>query len=475
MTDTVTQTQSAESSLLERAKVLYNLKRYRDALELLRPHIYTEDDPVSAIELCSTCLRVLGEFTAARELAEEALSHYPQEAVLHMELSAALSGQSLLQAALEEAHKAVALWHECADTHALEAGALYDLNRYAESVTCIRRALDLEPNNPNWHSLLAKNLYYMDKEAESLVSIKTGLSLDPNHVELLGMLARLEHHRGKKLNLLRSVLSLDPQHKGHRQLYSEQTQRFRRTLLLAVAFTLLHFVVKFLTPADWQWAYQSYGAIVIWMAGVALATYDKKIFRLIVGFSFINIALGIAPDEFAAAWSGLLNQGIGGGLAMSIGLIFMAFIGALMMNIVKVILIVPWASLREVWQAFREARKSGVSNAFLRELANSRNTWFNLAACFPPLFAPLLASSWNQLAVYLLLVQPLLLYILGRLCLPKKQQVDYWGLLFLHGFVLMFLSAGHDPQVLSLSGNILLGLALALTGIITADFLRRIA
>ena len=474
MTDTNTQTISSDSNLLERARVLFNLERYRDALEVLRPHIYADDDPVSAFELCSTCLRLLGEFPAARKLSEEALSHYPQESVLHMELARVLCGQALLQAALEEARQAVALW-SCADTHALEGGILYDMSRYDDSVSCIRHALDLEPNNPNWHSLLAKNLYYMDKEAESLVFIKTGLSLDPNHVELLGMLARLEHHRGKKLNLLRSVLSLDPQHKGHRQLYSEQTQLFRRTLLLTVAFTLLHFAVKFLTPADWQWAYQSYGAIVIWIAGVALATYEKKIFRLIVGFSFINIALGIAPNDLAAAWSGLINQSIGNFLAVSVGLIIMAYIGTQIMMIVKVILIVPWASLREVWQAFREARKSDVTNAFLRELASSRNTWFNLAACLPLLFAPLLAPSWDHLAVYLLLVHPLLLYALSRLWLPEKQRVGYWGLLFMHGFVLFFVSAGHDPQALSLSGNILLGLALALGGIITADFLRRIA
>ncbi len=145
------------------------------------------------------------------------------------------------------------------------------------------------------------------------------------------------------------------------------------------------------------------------------------------------------------------------------------------MMIVKVILIVPRATARQFLQAFRDARKSGVKRGFLHELVNSRNAWFNLAACLPPLFAPWLASSWNQLAMYLLFVQPLLLYGLSRLWLPDGQRVGYWGLLFLHGFVLFFVSAGHDPQALSLSGNLLLGLALALTGIITADFLRRIA
>ena len=474
MTDTHTQTHTTDSNLLERARVLFNLERYRAALEVLRPHIYDDDDPVAAFELCSACLRLLGEYTAARKLAEEALSHYPQEAVLHIELARALSGQSLYQAALAEARQAVALWPS-ADTYALESSILYNMNRHDDSVASIRRALDLEPNNPDWHSLLAKNLYYQDKEVESLTSVNTGLSLDPNHVELLGMLVRLEHHRGKKLDLLRSVLRLDPKHEGHRRLYEEGTQLFRRTLMLAAAFTLLHFAVKFLMPEDWQWVYQSCGTIVIWIAGVALATYEKKIFRLIVGFNFINIALGIAPNDFAAAWASLINQGIGSFLAMSIGLVIMAYIGTLIMMIVKVILIVPWASIREAWLAFCASRKSGVSNAFMLELANSRNTRFNLAACIPPLFAPLLAYSWNQLAVYLLFVQPLLLYILGRLWLQEKQRVEYWWLLFLNGFVSVFISSGHNPDVLSLSGNLLLGFALALTGIITADFLRRIA
>lgn len=474
MTDTNTQTHSSYTGPLERARVLFNMERYRDALEMLRPHIYADDDPVAACELCSACLRLLDDYSAARKLAEEALSHYPQEAVLHIELARALCGQSLYQAALEEARQAVALWPS-ADTHGLEGSILYDMNRYDESVVCIRRALDMEPNNPDWHSLLAKNLYYQDKEEESLTCVNAGLSLDPNHVELLGMLARLEHHRGKKLDLLRSVLRLAPQHEAHRHLYNEQMQLFRRTLMLAVAFTLLHFAVKFLIPEDWQWAYKSAGAIVIWMAGIALATYEPKIFRLMVGFNFANIALGIAPNDFAAVWSGMINQGIGNFLAMSVGLVIMAYIGTLIMMIVKVILIVPWASIREVWQAFREARKSGVTKAFLRELIHSRNTWFNLAACLPPLFAPWLSPSWDALGVYLFFVQPLLLYGLSRLWLPEKQRVGYWGLLFLNGFMAMFISAGHDPAVLSLSGNLLLGLALALIGIITADFLRRIA
>lgn len=472
--DTHTQTLSSDSNLLERARVLFNLERYRAALEVLRPHIYADDDPVAAFELCASCLRLLGEYTAARKLAEEALSHYPQEAVLHIELARALCGQSLYQAALDEARQAVALSPN-ADTYALESAILYDMNRYDDSVACIRRALDMEPNNPDWHALLAKNLYYHDKEAESLTTVNTGLSLDPNHVELLGMLVRLEHHRDKKLNLLRSVLRLDPKHEGHRRLYDEGTQLFRRTLLLAAAFTLLHFSFKFLTPNDWQWVYQSYGAIVIWIAGVVLATYEKKIFRLIVGFNFINIALGIAPNDFAAAWSSLTNQGVGNCLAMSVGLVIMAYIGTQIMMIVKVILIVPWASLREAWQSFKDARKSGVTKAFLRELVNSRNTRFNLAAFLPPLFSPWLAPSWDALGVYLLFVQPLLLYGLSRLWLPQGQRVGYWGLLFLNGFLAIFISAGHDPAVLSLSGNLLLGLALALTGIITADFLRRIA
>lgn len=474
MTDTNTQTLSSDSNLLERARLLFNLERYRAALEVLRPHIYADDDPVAAFELCSACLRLLGEYTAARKLAEEALSYYPQESVLHIELARALCGQSLFQAALEEARQAVAMW-PCADTYALESAILYDMNRYDDSVACIRRALDLEPNNPDWHSLLAKNLYYQDKEAESLTTVNTGLSLDPNHVELLGMLVRLEHHRDKKLDLLRSVLRLDPKHEGHRRLYDEGTQLFRRTLILAAALTLLHVAVKFLTPKDWLWAYQSYGAIVIWMAGVALATYEKKIFRLIVGFNFINIALGIASNDFAAAWASLANQGVGNFLAMSVGLLIMAYIGTLIMMIVKVILIVPQASLREAWQALKGAKKSGVTKVFMRELAHSRNTWFNLAAFLPPLFAPWLAPSWDALAVYLIFVQPLLLYVLSRLWLPEKQRVGYLGLLFLNGLPPFLFTAGHHPDVLSQSGNLLLGLALALTGIITADFLRRIA
>jgi len=476
MDDTLTHSHNAESGPLARAQILFDLGRHREVLDTLRPHIHEDEDGrVSAYLLCSSSLRVLGDYTAARTLTQEGLTLYPQNTSLHIELARALLGQSLTQAALEEAKRAVALDPEWSETHAVESGVLYEMGRYPESVESIRRALALDPNNANFHLRLAANLYHQDLNQAALASVNAGLALDPNHAELLGMLARIEPNRRKKLDLLRSALRLNPSHERHQYLHGLLTRLFLRDLAFAVAFTLLHLATKFLLPADWLWAYESAGAIVIWVVGTALLRFTPQHFKLVVGFNFLNIAIGISPDDAAAVWPNLMESGIGSFLAMSVALLIMAYIGAIIMGIVRSLLSIPIVSLYELVQASREAKRANVTPTFLRELVHSRNVWFNLAGFFPPLIAPLFAPSWAALAGYLILAQPLLLYAVSRLWLPKGRQIGFVMALFLHGIPLIFIIAGKNiPPATTLDG-LLIGLGLALIGFITADILRRIA
>lgn len=145
------------------------------------------------------------------------------------------------------------------------------------------------------------------------------------------------------------------------------------------------------------------------------------------------------------------------------------------MGIVRSILTLPIVSLYELVQTFREAKRAKVTPTFLRELVRSRNVWFNLVGCLPPMIAPLFASSWEALVEYLFFVQPLLLYAVSRLWLPKGQQVEYLLAMFLHGLPLAFLVIGKNIPPATTLDTLLIGSGLALIGFITADLLRRIA
>jgi hypothetical protein len=215
--------------------------------------------------------------------------------------------------------------------------------------------------------------------------------------------------------------------------------------------------------------------MVIWLVGIVLLRFTPQHFMLIVGFNFLNIAMGIAPDDATTVWPTLAETGLGKIAAMSLALLIMAYVGAIIMRIVRNALTIPYFSLVELIQAFREAQRANVTSTFQRELLHSRNVWFNSAGFFPPLIAPLFATSGEALTEYLLFAQPLLLYAFSRLWLPKGQRVGFFLALFFHGLPLAIFFAGKTVQPVISLESLLMGLWLAIIGIITAEFVRRIA
>lgn len=475
MSVTLSPSFAAESGPLARARVLFDLGRYREVLDILRPHLRDEEDPVSAYALCSSSLRVLGDFAGARNLAQEGLAHYPQDSVLHMELARSLLGLSLNQSALAEARQAVALGSEWAEPHALESAVLLEMGRKLEAEASIRRALALNPNNPDFYHCLAWNLYRQNREKDALSAANTGLALDPNHAELLGILAQLEPRRSKKLDLLRTALRLNPRHEGYQYLHGLHTRLFLRDVALAVALTVFHVGVKYLAPADWYSHYKVFGGIAIWVVGIALLRFTREHFWLVAAFNAANIALGIAPGDSAIAWAKLIEFDGLKLLSKALAVLLMAYIGTFIMRLLRIMMQLPFGSAKELFQGFRNARHSGVEATFLHELVRSRNAWFNLAGCLPLLVVPFLAPSWEVLGEYLFLAQPLLLYFAGQLWLPKEQKIDLGGAVMLHGLPLVFLAASHGIPSPTLLGAMLMSLMLALLGLATADLLRRIA
>jgi len=242
-----------------------------------------------------------------------------------------------------------------------------------------------------------------------------------------------------------------------------------RDLWLAAAFTLLMLGIKYLLPADWQWIYKTLGVPAAWIVGIVLVRYTWEHLWLGVGFIFLNFAVGIAPGDAAAIWPALSGYGLAQFFVMSVALLIPSFIGAVIMGFVRALLTISFASFHELSQAFRQAQRENVASAFLRELAHSRHVWFNFAGCLPPLIAPLLIASWGTLAAYLCFAQSLLLYAASRLWLQKEKRVEVVTVLLLHGLpLILVLFALPERQ-----DRLLMGLALALAGIFTADLLRR--
>lgn len=473
MSETVSPSHAAESGPLERARILYELERYREVLDTLLPHLHDEN-PLFAYGLCSSSLRVLGDFAAAAKLSQQGLTHFPLEASLHMEMARALLGQSLSRAALNEAQQAVALQPNWSQTHALESAVLYEMGRHPESMAVIRRALQLDPNDPDFHFRLAQNLYRLDREEEAKAAADTGLALEPDHADLLGMQAQLEPRRGKKIDLLKAALRLNPHDPDHQYLHALHGKLLLRDASAALALLLLHLGVKYSLSPDW-WAYQHFAPFAIGIAAILLLRHSREHFRLVTGFLALNLAIGVAPGNAHDAWAGLQRIDLGGFLLLLTMFSLLAYVATLIMRALRGLICLPLAAANELLRQFGQARRANVAGIFLREIAFSANTRFNLAGALPPATALLLAPSALPLQEYLLLAQALILHGAGRLWLPRAQRVTLFDAMALHCLPLLLLSVAANIPPATLPGAIFMSLALGLCGFATADFLRRTA
>lgn len=163
------------------ARLLYDHRRYTEAVEHLNRIVSAEPLHEEAAALLPRCLIRLDRLTEAAEMLERALQQQPKRAGLHFDLG--------------RVHR--------------KAG------RAKQAMRCFERALELNPQHVAAHNNLG-NLLLLQKHYEAAaVHFQRAAELDPQRAEPLCNLAQLEQARGRPervRSLLDAALQREPNH-----------------------------------------------------------------------------------------------------------------------------------------------------------------------------------------------------------------------------------------------------------------------
>ena len=169
-----------ERDAVAQAEALLELKRPKDAIDVLR-HAAAEnpDDPKPRCLLANALLDV-GEIDEAREAAQAAIATAPDDEWAHRLLALSLLLLKRTKKALAVADRAVALAPDHADAHMVRSQVLLNMRRRnKDAEAAARRALELAPEVADCHALLGGILLEAGREREAVEAYRRALALDP--------------------------------------------------------------------------------------------------------------------------------------------------------------------------------------------------------------------------------------------------------------------------------------------------------
>ncbi|MEO5341657.1 MAG: tetratricopeptide repeat protein [Magnetococcus sp. MYC-9] len=144
----------------------------------------------------SELLRLQGDLYYRQEDFAAALAIYRQLDERHPGQASTANALGVAYRALGQNEAAEAAWRRCLaldDRHGValtNLGTLYRLKkRYEEALSCLRRAVQWYPDDPDGVSSLACTLIDLGAISEALARIEPLLTSHPDHVDLLGMKA----------------------------------------------------------------------------------------------------------------------------------------------------------------------------------------------------------------------------------------------------------------------------------------------
>lgn len=234
MTGTTPHNQDA-SPLLERARLLLELDRYDELLNLLMPQLDSLEDPEDGYRLCITALLELKRNEEALRLAEQGLSRHPEATLLLVAHASALSALGMYQAAIRQFDRALAADPGLAAAHCLKGDALLQINRIKDAKEALETALSLNPYDRNSLLYLAVVEYELDNRQRAMTLIDELLSENPGDAEALAMKGKITGGLEQKIRLFREALRIAPGDETGQELY----RLYARQLPIDVGINLM--------------------------------------------------------------------------------------------------------------------------------------------------------------------------------------------------------------------------------------------
>lgn len=187
-----------EEAFIEKIYYLYDLKRYKQVIELCMKYLYTENEYIeylySKIIESNLELKLLDK---AEKFVNEALKKFPNNSYYHALLTRVYLERMNYTKALKEVNIALNLAPNDAYLFYLKAVIFNDRYDFIDAERMIMKALEQDSSNISYMSLYARVLYNLGnkKYKEILDNI---LSIDPNNSDAIYFMSTIDNKSLKK-------------------------------------------------------------------------------------------------------------------------------------------------------------------------------------------------------------------------------------------------------------------------------------
>lgn len=199
---------------LERAEMLFDAKRYKDARAEYMNAIANDPENAWAFSRLGVCCSVLGLSGEAIEHGTKAISLMPDWAEVHYQLAWIFNCLEKKREAELAARDALACDPQCSKAIVLMAWTFLDRNRLSEAQAAIEQAIALQPIDVEVLNVQGVAFLKLGKLDEAQDTLARALSLDPDNSTAHANLGFVYLHRGnwkKAEDHLRCALRLEPQ------------------------------------------------------------------------------------------------------------------------------------------------------------------------------------------------------------------------------------------------------------------------
>ena len=201
-------------------RVLFDQKRYDEAVAVCRVAIEQRPDHAKAHNIMGAALHRLGRFEEAEIYLRRAIQINPQIQNTHAHLGAALTKQGWLEEAITAYRVAIEQRPDHFEAH-FNLGALFNaLERFEEAEKHLRRAIQINPQNTDFHQELAEVLFRMGQSAQENEQPEVAaeyymrtLEIDPHYTKAIRRLAHLRSEQQRydeALELFQRLVDINP-------------------------------------------------------------------------------------------------------------------------------------------------------------------------------------------------------------------------------------------------------------------------
>lgn len=170
---------TSERNAVARAQTLIDLRRFKEAVDILRHAAASDPGDPKPKHLLAFALLQSDKPAQALEVAEASIAVAPDHEWGHRLRALALGQLGRLKQAHEAADHATALAPELAQSHTVRAQVLEQRGRVREAEEAARRAVELAPEDPDTHQVLSDVLLRKGDLKGAEGALRTALKLDP--------------------------------------------------------------------------------------------------------------------------------------------------------------------------------------------------------------------------------------------------------------------------------------------------------